>query len=165
MSKHRKIQPVTEGEYLKCNEWNRMILEEFLQQSHFSEHSVKQYRSAGRIFLRFIHDRFDNIPIHSLKPRHGMLYQNWLDGLGLSSSAVRFRRSLVSSMSNYIELYYGEDFPLFRNIFSKATPQIPQNRVREKVPLTMDEWNNLIKTLKEQGETQMLAYVLFSYYS
>lgn len=165
MTKHRKIQPVTEEEYLKCNEWNRKKLEEFLKQAHFSLQSVKQYRSAGKIFLRFVHDEFDNVPIHKLKARHGMLYQNWLDDLGLSSSAVRFRRSLVSSLSNYIELYYGEDFPLFRNIFSKGTPQVPQNHVRKKVPLTMDEWNSLIATLKEQKETQMLAYVLFSYYS
>lgn len=165
MSKHRKIQPVTEEEYMKCNEWNRMILEEFLMQSHFSDQSVKQYTSAGRIFLRHVHDKFGNVPIYELKPRHGLLYQNYLDGLGLSSSAVRFRRSVVSSLSNYIELYFGEEYPLFRNIYSKGTPQIPQNYKREKEPLTMDEWNNLISVLKEQKETQILAYVLFSYYS
>lgn len=165
LSKHRKIQPVTEEEYQKCNEWNREILEEFLQQSHLSPDSIKQYRSAGRIFLRFVYDKFQNKPVYELKARNGMLYQNWLDGLGLSSSAVRFRRSLVSSLSNYIELYYGEDYPLFRNIFPKGVAQVPQNKVREKIPLTMDEWNHLIFTLKERKETQILAYVLFSYYS
>lgn len=164
-NKYRKIQPVTEEEYKKCNEWNRMILEEFLQQSHFSNDSIKQYRSAGRIFLRFIHDRFQNKPIHELKARNGMLYQNWLDGLGLSSSAIRLRRSLVSSLSNYIELYYGEDYPLFRNIFPKGVAHIPHSLKNEKEPLTVDEFNHLIVTLDEQGELQMKLYALMAYYT
>lgn len=162
---HRKIQPVTEEEYLKCNEWNRIILEEFLEQSHFSNDSVKQYKSAGRIFLRFVHDRFQNKPIYELKARNGMLYQNWLDGLGLSSSAIRLRRSLVSSLSNYIELYYGEDFPLFRNIFPKGVAHIPHTFKYEKTPLTLDEFNHLIKTLDEQEEYQIKLYVLLAYYT
>lgn len=165
MSKHRKIQPVTEEEYLKCNEWNRMILEEFLQQSHFSKDTIKQYTSAGKILLRFIHDRFQNKPFHELKPRNGMLYQNWLDGLGLSSSAVRLRRSLASSLSNYIELYYGEEFPLFRNIFPKGVAHVPHSFKNEKVPLTLDEFNHLIQTLDEQEEYQMKLYALLAYYT
>lgn len=150
---------------MKCHEWNRMILEEFLEQSHLSPDSVKQYRSAGRIFLRFIYDRFQNKPIHELRARNGMLYQNWLDGLGLSSSVIRLRRSLVSSLSNYIELYYGEDYPLFRNIFPKGVAHVPHSFKNEKEPLTLDEWNHLIKTLDEQEEYQMKAYALLSYYS
>lgn len=164
-NKHRKIQPVTEEEYLKCNEWNRMILEEFLQQSHFSKDSVKQYRSAGKIFLRFVFDRFQDKPIYELKARNGMLYQNWLDGLGLSSSAIRLRRSLVSSLSNYIELYYGEDYPLFRNIFPKGVAHVPHHHKNEKIPLTVDEFNHLVKTLDEQEEYQMKLYVLLAYYT
>lgn len=165
MTKHRKIQPVTDEEYMKCHEWNRMILEEFLQQSHFSQDSVKQYRSAGKIFLRFIHDRFQNKPIYELKARNGMLYQNWLDGLGLSSSAIRLRRSLVSSLSNYIELYYGEDYPMFRNIFPKGVAHVPHSFKNEKAPLTLDEFNHLVQTLDEQEEYQMKLYVLLAYYT
>lgn len=165
MSKFRRIQPVTEEEYMKCNEWNRMILEEFLMQPHFSPDTAKQYRSAGRIFLRFVHDRFQNKPIHELKARNGMLFQTWLNSIGLSSSAIRLRRSLVSSLCNYIELYCGEEYPLFRNIFPKGVAHVPHSFKNEKDPLTLDEFNHLIKTLDEQEEYQMKLYVLLAYYS
>lgn len=165
MEKHRKIQPVTDEEYMKCNEWNRMILEEFLLQPHFSKDTVKQYRSAGRIFLRFIHDRFQNKPIFELKARNGMLYQSWLNSIGLSSSAIRLRRSLVSTLCNYIELYYGEDYEKFRNIFPKGVTHVPHAMKTQKEPLTLDEWNHLIVTLEEREEYQMKLYALLSFES
>lgn len=165
MSKFRKIKPVTEEEYEKCNEWNRMILEEFLMQPHFSPDTQKQYRSAGRIFLRFIYDRFQNKPIFELKARNGMLFQTWLNSIGLSSSAIRLRRSLVSTLCNYIELYYGEEYPMFRNIFPKGVAHVPHTFKNEKEPLTLDEWNHLIKTLDEREEYQMKLYALLSFES
>lgn len=167
MSKHRKIQPVTEEEYLKCNEWNRAILEEFLMQPHLSKDTVKQYTSAGKIFLRFVHDRFQNKPIYELRARNGMLYQTWLNSIGLSSSAIRMRRSLVSSLSNYIELYYGEEEECekFRNIFPKGVTHVPHTFKNEKIALTLDEWNHLIVTLDEREEYQMKLYALLSFES
>lgn len=168
MSQHRKIKPVTEEEYMKCNEWNRTILEEFLMQPHFSPDTVKQYRSSGKIFLRFIYDRFQNKEIFLLKARNGMLYQTWLNSIGLSSSAIRLRRSLVSTLCNYIELYYGDendDLRAFRNIFPKGVAHVPHNLKNEKTPLTLDEWNHLIKTLDEREEYQMKAYALLSFES
>ena len=160
-----KIKPVTEEEYMACTEWNRQMLEEFLNQAHLSDHTIKQYRSAGRIFLRWIKDYHNNLPIYKLKSRHAMLYQNWLNSLGLSSSIIRMRRSVVSSLSDYIELYYGEDYPEFRNIFSKAIENVPHVIKREKEPLTMEEWQNLIAELEKRKEWQLLAYVMFSYWS
>lgn len=164
---HRKLQPVTEEEYEKCNDWNRMILEEFLMQPHFSKDTLKQYTSAGRIFLKYLHDRVRNIEIYKLKPKDGMLYQAWLKNLGLSSSAIRLRRSLVSSLCNYIELYYGEDDDIkaFRNIFPKGVTHVPHSFKNEKEPLTLDEWNLLINTLDEREEHQMKLYALLSFES
>lgn len=159
---------MTEEEYEKCDAWNKMILEEFLMQPHFSPDTVKQYKSAGKIFLRFVYDRFQNKPIYTLRARNGMLYQSWLNSIGLSSSAVRLRRSLVSSLCNYIELYYGdenEELKSFRNIFPKGVTHVPQSFKNEKEPLTLDEWNHLIKTLDEREEYQMKLYALLSFES
>lgn len=166
-NKHRKLQPITDEEYLKCNDWNRMILEEFLMQPHFSKDTVKQYTSAGRIFLKYLHDRVRNTEIYKLRPKDGMLYQAWLNSLGLSSSAIRLRRSLVSSLCNYIELYYGEEDEIksFRNIFPKGVTHVPHSFKNEKEPLSLEEWNHLIDTLEEREEYQMRLYALLSFYS
>lgn len=168
MSKHRKIKPVTEEEYLKCNEWNRMILEEFLMQPHFSKDTAKQYFSSGKIFLRYLHDRVGNKEIFKLRPKDGMLFQAWLKSVGLSSSAIRLRRSLVSSLCNYIELYYGEEDEekkTFRNIFPKGVTHVPHTFKNEKKALTLDEWNLLLETLEEREEYQMRLYALLSFES
>lgn len=163
MSKKKRLPPVTDEQYMECNEWNRIILEEFLMQPHFSKDTRKQYTSAGKVFLKYLHDRVQNKPIHELKARDGMLFQTWLNSLGLSSSAIRLRRSLVSSLCNYIELYYGEDYPMFRNIFPKGVAHVPHSFVNDKEPLTIEEYNLLVDTLEEQEEYQMLLYVLLSY--
>ena len=158
-----KIPPVTEQEWEECNDWNRKIVEKFLKQQHLSDKTLKQYTSALKIFVRYVRDEFENRPIHKLKARHALDYQNHLMELQLSSNAVKFKRSAVSSLCNYIELYYGEDYPEFRNIFNKAIPNPPKELVREKNVVTKEDINKLVKELEAQGEYQMIAYFLLSY--
>lgn len=160
-----KIKPVTEEEWLECHEFNRMIIDEFLQQQHLSDHTLKQYSSGLKIFARWVKQFAMNKPIYELKPRDALKYQNYLLSLGLSANAVAFKRSSVSTLCNYIELYYGEDYPLFRNIYSKAIPSPAKELVREKSIITKEDFNMLVKTLQDEGEYQMVAYLMLSYYT
>lgn len=158
-----KIPPVTNEEWLECNEWNRKMVDKFLKQQHLSDKTLKQYTSALKIFVRYVKDEFDNRPVHKLKARHALDYQNHLMSLDLSSNAVKFKRSTVSSFCNYIELYYGEDYPEFRNIFNKAIPNPPKQLVREKNIVTKEDIEKLVSELEKQGQYQMIAYFLLSY--
>ena len=158
-----KIPPVTEQDWEECNDWNKKIVNKFLKQQHLSDKTLKQYTSALKIFVRYVRDEFDNKPIHKLKARHALDYQNYLMELQLSSNAVKFKRSAVSSLCNYIELYYGEDYPEFRNIFNKAIPNPPKELVREKNVVAKEDIETLVKELEKQGEYQMIAYFLLSY--
>lgn len=158
-----KIPPVTNDEWLECNEWNRMIVDEFLQQQHLSDHTLKQYTSGLRIFVRWVKQFSMNKAIHELKPRDALKYQNYLLQQGLSANAVSFKRSSVSTLCNYIELYYNDDFPLFRNVYSKAIPSPAKALVKEKNVVTKEDLKILIDTLEEQGEHQMVAYLMLSY--
>lgn len=158
-----KISEVTEQEWLEVNDFNRSITEEFLEQQHLSPHTLKQYRSSLRIFFRWVKDNCGNKAITDLKPRDALRYQNFLIGRELSSSAVKFKRSSVSSLCGYIELYYGEDYPLFRNIYNKKIPNPAKSLKHEKKPLSVEEYELLVKTLEEREEWQKLAYVWFTY--
>ena len=160
---NQKIKAVTPEEWDVCNDWNKMIIDEFLQQQHLSDQTLKQYESGARIFARFIKETAMNKPFHELKPRDALKYQNYLLQIGLSPSAVKFKRSIVSTLCNYIELYYGDDFPLFRNIFNKAIASPAKQAVYEKKPLTKEEMETLLTTLKNQNELQMIAYIKLSY--
>lgn len=165
MSKIEKLKEVTEQEWIEVKEFNREITEEFLQQAHLSPQTLSQYKSALRIFFRWVNENCGNKAITDLKPRDALRYQNFLMGRDLSSSAVKFKRSAVSSLCGYIELYYSDEYPLFRNIYNKKIPNPPKALRNEKQPLTKEELDLLVETLKERNEWQMVAYVLFSYWS
>lgn len=158
-----KLKEVTEQEWSQVNEFNREITEEFLQQAHLSPQTLSQYRSSLRLFFRWVLENCGNKSITELKPRDALRYQNFLMGRGLSSSAVKFKRSSVSSLCGYIELYYSDEFPLFRNIYNKKIPNPAVDKRHKKEPLTEEEFNMLIDELKRREEWQMVAYLLFTY--
>ena len=165
----KKIEEVTQefwdNEVLALN---KMFIDEFLQQQHLSPATLKQYESGLKIFAKWVHDFC--IPkgekkITDLKPRDALRYQNWLISKGLSPNAIKFKRSAVSSLCGYIEVYYGDDeqYKGFRNIFTKAIPNVAKSNIKEKQPLTTAEIDKLIEVLTEREEWQKLAYVLFTY--
>lgn len=127
-----KLPEVTEEEIQKFHPFNKEIMEEFLQQQHLSPATIDQYRSGLGIFFRFVHDKCNNLPLYELKPRHALMYQNFLLSRGLSSNAVKVKRSVVSSLCGYVEVYRGDEYPLFRNIYNKQIPNPPKALVREK---------------------------------
>lgn len=165
MSKSKKLTPVTKQEWAEVHEFNRQLTEEFLEQSHLSLQTLKQYESAAKQFFRWVKDTCSNKPLHELKSRDALRWQNYLSNLGLSASATKFKRSVVSSLSGYIEVYYGEEYPTFRNIYSRSIPSPVGQPVHEKEAITKEEYDHLINTLKERGELQMVAYIVFSYRS
>ncbi len=158
-----KLPEVTPEQWEKVNDFNKQITLEFLEQAHLSPQTLNQYKSAIKIFFRWVHENCQNKSITELKPRDALRYQNYLMGRDLSSSAVKFKRSAVSSLCGYIELYYADEYPMFRNIYNKKIPNPPKAMKNEKKPLTKDEYQHLIDTLKEQERWQMLAYVVLSY--
>jgi len=166
----KKIEEVsTEFWNNEVNEENKMFIEEFLQQQqHLSPATIRQYESGLKIFAKWVHDFC--IPkgkkkITQLKPRDALKYQNWLIDKELSPNAVKFKRSAVSTFCNYIEVYYGEEdeYKNFRNIFTKAIPNVAKSNVKEKIPLTSKEILEIIKELTKREDWQKLAYVLFTY--
>ena len=160
-----RIPDVTEAEWLEVNEWNRKITEEFLEQGHLSNQTLRQYGSLLKIFFRWIKDNSNNKPLYELKPKDALRYQNFLINRELSSSAIKLKRSAVSSLCNYVELYYCDEFPIFRNIYNKSIPSPPKAYVNEKKPLSPEEYQLLIDTLEQREKWQMLAYVKFTYSS
>lgn len=160
-----RLPDVTEEEWLACDSFNRKIVEEFLSQKHLSEQTLLQYKSALRVFTRWVKDECDNKKFVLLKNRHALAYQNYLIDAGLSNKAVKFKRSVVSSMYGFIETYYDDEYPELRNIYNKKIPSPGTEAKREKRPLNSEEFNMLLNELEKRGETQILAYLQFSFVS
>lgn len=161
---YKKIEEVTDEFWEnEINEINKELIEDFLSQQHLSPKTLKQYKSALRIFAKWVHDYARNKNIPDLKPRDALKYQNWLIEKGLSPSGIKFKRSAVSSLCGFIEVYYNDEYPMFRNIFTKAIPNVAKAPVKEKKPLTTKEIDELVAYLNKKEEWQKLAWVLFTY--
>lgn len=166
---HKKIESVTDEFWEnEVNFYNKELIESFLEQAHLSPATLKQYKSALRIFAKWVEDhakgrdgKGKDIP--DLKPRDALKYQNWLISKELSSSAIKFKRSVVSALCGYIEVYYSDEHKDFRNIFTKAIPSVAKNAVKEKVPLTTKEIEKIVKVLTKKKDWQKIAYIWFTY--
>lgn len=162
---YKKIEEVSNDFWEnQVNKENKMLINDFLSQQHLSPKTLKQYTSALKIFAKWVHDNYGaDKEITSLKSRDGLRYQNWLIGLDLSASAIKFKRSSVSTLCNFIELYYSDEYPKFRNIFNKAIPNVANVKKKEKVPLTRSEVEKLVKELEKRKDWQKLAYLLYTF--
>ena len=111
-----KVEKVTKDKWLLVNEKNREIVNEFLSQSvQLSDHTLRQYKSALKIFFYYIYTNGENIPFFKIKPLDYLKFQNYLISIGMSSSGIRLKRSAISSLNSYVEIYYSDIYKDFRN--------------------------------------------------
>lgn len=96
--------------------------------------------------------------INEIKKKDFMRYQNFLVRRGMSSNAIKFKRSAVSTMNKYLINFYedDDDFKTFRN-FVEGVPNPAPNKVYNKVPLTKDEVRHVKDVLLENEHYQILA--------
>lgn len=160
-----RIQSTTD-EFLDCNEFNRNIYEEFLRNStELSPDTIKAYRSNLRIWMVWVKNNLNDKRQVDIKSRDYLFYQNWLVNLEHSSSDISNKRSAISTLNNYIVLYYSDEYPMFHNFINKGIKKPEKAFVHDKVPLTKDEYANLISELEKMEEWQKIAYLKFSYIS
>lgn len=159
-----KMSPITDEMWAKVNKFNRKIAEEFIEESpHLSEVTLKQYPSALRIFFWWVYENCDDKKLIDIKSKDYLRYQNWLQRRGMSDSGMRFKRSVISSLNEYVMLYYQEEYPTFRNFITKQIKITKTGFVYKKEPLNPDEYEQLCNALEELEDWQKLAYVMFTY--
>lgn len=159
-----KLIEISEEEWENVNHFNKTILEEFLNDStELSPKTKKVYRSNLRIWFVWVMKFLDNKKETMIKPLDFKRYQNWLMNRGVSSSDVNNKRAAVSALNNYIEIYYGDEFPMFRNFINRSIKHPPETRVHEKTPLSKEEFEHLVEVLEHQEEWQKVAYLLFTF--
>ena len=160
----KKLPKVTDEMIELCDKYNRNIVEEFLETSdELSPETRPQYRSTLRIWINWIRLYANNKPIHEITSMDYKKYQSWLYNNGLGESAIRLKRASVSTLNNYIMLYYQKEYPTFRNFVNKAIKVPKLGEVHEKKPLTPDEYSHLCDELEKREEWEKLAYLKYTY--
>lgn len=147
-------------------EFNRKLLDDFLDNSaELSPKSRSAYKSNLRIWFVWVRDNLNNKREVDIKPLDFKRFQNWMINRNCSSADISNKRAAISSLNNYIEVYYEEEFPTFRNFINKSIKRPQKAFVHEKQPLSKAELSHMIDVLRERGETQKLAYLLFTFSS
>ena len=162
----KKLPDMTDEIWLEVLEHNREMVEEFLNANkHLSKATLHQYTSGLKIFFVFIKDKLKNKPLYNIKKRDFVRYFSWLQDHNLSSSALKFKKASVSSLCNYIENIVaedGEDYKMFRN-FTTAIQNIPANKVYEKVVITKEEYDLIMKNLLNTENWLGLSWMAFAF--
>jgi site-specific recombinase XerD len=65
------------------------------------------------------------------------------DELQWKSARFQRERATISSFSNFIEKYYDDEYPTFRNVILKSIESMPKNSIREKTILKESQIDSL----------------------
>jgi len=162
-----KLNAVTKEEWLACNEFNRNMRDEFIENStELSPQSLKAYTSNLQIWFNWVRQYCNNKRQIDIKSKEYLKYQNWLINKGHSSSDIHNKRSAISSLNNYILVYYEEEYSTFRNFINKAVKQPETAFVNEKIPPTKAEMVMIIDKLENSNikdKWQKIAYLKFTW--
>lgn len=163
----KPLPVVTEEMFKACNSENVDIISEYLQTSNnLSAQTLKQYKSGLYQFAFYICENLNDKPLYKVTKRDFRRYMSYLTNRGLSSSALKFKKSAVSAFCKYIENVIAEeedDYRTFRN-FTTGTGDIPKNQVYNKIPVSKEEYDLMIETLLEDENYLGAAWVSCMYH-
>lgn len=157
-----KLYEITDKMWHTLNSENRELVEEYLKvNNQLSQKTTDVYTSALRQFFWFVYENLKDKPFYKITKRDFMKYMSYLQDRGLSSSAIGLRKSSVSSFCNYIENVVADDIEECKNFrnFTRGMPSIAKNHVYDKVAITYEEYQTLIKVLEDKKDYLGLAWV------
>jgi integrase len=158
----KKLPEVTDEMWKEVNEDYRMLVEEYISVQSHSPQTKKQYKSSLRQFGYFVAQSMNNKPLYKITKRDFLRYLSYLrDDRKMSSSGINLKKATVSSLCNYIENVVADDdenYKTFRN-FTRGLPSIPRNRVYDKVKVSYEEYQELMKVLESDENYLGMAWL------
>lgn len=151
----------TEETLANINPKNKKLVEKFLKfyATRRSATSVKVYKSNYDIFFSYVYLYLDNKFYIDLKKYEILEFFDYaLSDLQWSPNRYAQMHSSLSSLSEWIENYYDEEYPQYRNLIKKIE-KVPKELVRAKTVLSEEEVKKLMKHLEETGKTQQCCFL------
>ena len=140
---------------------------EYLQSIDRSPNTIDQYKSDLQIFWVWNLQNNNNKPFIKITKREFAKFQNHcLNNWGWSSNRIRRVKSVLSSMSNFIEniLDEEEEFEGYRAVIKKIESPVKEE-VREKTVFEPDELQRLLDHLVEQKKYMQACILALAMYS
>lgn len=167
MARKTYRQVIVTKELLKqINPINIDIFEKFLKEkaTRTSPATIKNYRSSGNIFFVYNLLRNENKLFTDIKKlEFSDFFSYATDELRWGSARTNGVRSLLSSLSIFIEKFLDSEYPNFRNLILKTIESIPKEFRREKTVLTNEQIENLLNHLSETNSQHACWLALAAY--
>lgn len=148
---------------------NNKLVTKFLKEKNTrcADGTIENYESDLNIFFTWnLLNNNNKFFIDMKKIELAEFFGYGVDELKWGSGRFSRIRSALSSFSNFIERFYDEVYPTFRNIVLKAVELMPKNTVREKTVLSEKQVNDLFNylnnTINKPQEACLLALAVGS---
>lgn len=159
MAKRRKTfrKIITTPELIEeINPKNKMLMDRFLKNfaTKRSPNSVVSYKSNLNIFMCWNVEHNDNKFFVDIRKIELMDFFDYaVTELKWNSNRFAQMHSCLSSFSSWIENYFDDDYPLFRNLLPKIEKPVKEN-VREKTVLKKEDIDKLMKYFEDNNMVQ-----------
>lgn len=165
-TRHNKL--TTPEDIAKISDDNKRLIEDFLiylKSTKKSDGTIFQYKSDLNIFFVWNMKNNKNKDFVKLSKRDIISFQNWLINTnGNSSARVSRMKSVLSSLSNYIENILDEEYEDFKPIIRKI--ENPEKQVaRTKTVLSTEQVENTLKQLVDNKEYLKACTLALAAYS
>ena len=169
MGRKTQQNKITSPELLeKVNPENKRLLEDFLtylRSTQRSETTIHGYKNDAEIAFVWALQHINNKFFVDWSKRDIVAFQNWMLNENKNSpSRVRRVKSVLSSMSNYIENVLDDEYRDFRPIVRKIENPVNQ-AVHEKTVLSDEQCDLLLNTLMENEQYEKACCVALAFYS
>ena len=105
-------------DYVKVSDKNRKLVKEFLQyckSNNRSSQTIFQYENWLKVFFCWNYAENEDKFFIDLRKRDFVNYFGYLRDLDVSSNRIAALKSVLSALSNEIELLYEDEYPNFKN--------------------------------------------------
>jgi site-specific recombinase XerD len=151
----------------QINNENKRLVELFLREkaSRASKTTIKKYQSDANIFMCWNVLYNENKLFTQIKKLDlANFFSFATESLHWGSARNNSLRSLLSSLSIFIERFLDDEFPEFHNIILKTIEATPKELRREKTILSEKQVIDLLKYLSET-DSQKACWVALAAYS
>lgn len=139
----------------QINSKNIELMKRFLKEksTRTSDKTIVVYESNLDIFFTWnlLHNN-NKFFIDIKKLEFADFFSFAADELKVGSAKLNNFRSVLSSFSAFIEKFYDEDYPNFRNVILKVVESSPKEQRREKTILSDEQIENLLEYLRETNK-------------
>lgn len=145
----------------KINKKNKDLVKRFLKEksTRTSDKTILVYESNLNMFFTWNLLYNDNKFFVDIKKlEFADFFSFAVDELKIGSAKLNNMRSTLSSLSNFIEKFFDEDYPKFRNVILNVIESSPKESRREKTVLTDEQIDNLLGYLEEK-DTQKACWL------